>query len=179
MMTISLPNRRRQQGLCYLCFETLLLPGILQALNNALPSPLRTGALNFLFFAINFIAVILIFRDFLLQNLLHAWQHKKRCLITAAAALCVYGVLSALVSFLISLALPDFSNVNDESIRQTLNESFWLMSIGTALLVPITEECLFRGAIFRGLYDRSPVLAWVISVAALCTFSVISAPMTA
>ena len=37
------------------------------------------------------------------------------------------------------------------------------MSFATVFLVPVAEETLFRGLLFRGLYDRSPVLSWLIS----------------
>ena len=41
-----------------------------------------------------------------------------------------------------------------------------LMTIGVTVLVPVTEETLFRGLIFRTLYDRSPVCAYLASIVA-------------
>jgi membrane protease YdiL (CAAX protease family) len=38
------------------------------------------------------------------------------------------------------------------------------------ILAPITEELLFRGLIFRSLFDRSKVLAYLVS---MCLFSFI------
>ena len=63
------------------------------------------------------------------------------------------------------LFYPDFANVNDASIATMMGEHFVITAVGTVLLVPITEELLYRGVVFRGLYERSPRLAWVVSTA--------------
>ena len=39
-----------------------------------------------------------------------------------------------------------------------------LMFLGAVVLAPVTEELLFRGLIFRGLYDRSPLAAHLVSM---------------
>ena len=39
------------------------------------------------------------------------------------------------------------------------------MTLATVLFVPVAEETLFRGLLFRGLWDRSPIAAWCVSVA--------------
>ena len=48
------------------------------------------------------------------------------------------------------------------------------MFLGSVILVPITEECLFRGLVFRGVYDRSPILAWVLSIVLFSSVHIIS-----
>lgn len=165
-MNLSLSDRERQYGLLYLSFQTLLFPYILQKLNGMLPIPLRSGAVNFLFFCVNFTAVVVIFRRFLRQALLQLLKRKKRCLLTAAIAFGIYTALTAGLNLLLHHFFPNFYNVNDKSIAEALEESFAFMCIGTVFLVPLTEECLFRGAVFRGLYDRSPALAYIISTVA-------------
>ena len=172
-MNVSLSDREQRQGLCYLCFQTLLFPLLLQKLNGLLPVPLRSGAVNFLFFCVNFAATILIFRSFLKLELLEAWKKRKRCLLTAAVTSGIYAVTTAGLNLLLLHFFPDFSNVNDESIAKMLEESFSLMCIGTVFLVPLTEECLFRGALFRGLYDKNPLLAYVMSTAAFCAIHIL------
>ena len=47
-----------------------------------------------------------------------------------------------------------------------VQENFALLTIGTVVLVPITEELLFRGLIFRGIYNRSHFWAYAISAVA-------------
>jgi membrane protease YdiL (CAAX protease family) len=41
----------------------------------------------------------------------------------------------------------------------------FLMLICTVILVPPFEECMYRGLIFRNLYSRNKVLAYIISIA--------------
>ena len=62
----SCPNSQETVcGFCYLAFQLLLLPTLLTMLNAQLSAPLREAELNFVFYLINFIAVLLIFHDFL------------------------------------------------------------------------------------------------------------------
>ena len=67
---------------------------------------------------------------------------------------------------IILVIYPEFSNVNDDTISVMVQQNFPLMVIGTVVLVPITEELLFRGLIFRGIYNRSRFWAYAISAVA-------------
>ena len=49
--------------------------------------------------------------------------------------------------------------------------------------MPVAEECLFRGIVFRGIYDRSHILAWIVSAGLFALVHVIgyfgsAAPLT-
>ena len=59
---------------------------------------------------------------------------------------------------------PEFANVNDQSIAQMAEKHYALMVFFTVLLVPITEETLYRGLLFQGLQRKSRVLAYLVSV---------------
>ena len=72
---------------------------------------------------------------------------------------------SRILGKLFSSVVTDFSNINDQSIAALLRENFPVMALCTVIFVPITEECLFRGVLFRGIYDRAPWAAWVVSAA--------------
>ena len=56
-------------------------------------------------------------------------------------------------------------NVNDNAINSMVSQNMPLMFIGAVILAPVTEELLFRGLIFRGLYDRSPLAAHAVTMA--------------
>ena len=62
-------------GFCYLAFQLLLLPELLTMLNARLSAPLGEAELNFVFYLINFIAVLLIFHDFLASAATQAFRH--------------------------------------------------------------------------------------------------------
>ena len=156
-------SRETVAGFCYLAFQMLALPAILSWVNAQLSYTLTETELNFVFYLVNFIAILLIFHDFLSRALTHVFQHPilfAEAVILGAVA---YYALFWLTDTTVSLLVPGFSNHNDESIMAMLRSSRLLMLVGTVVLVPITEECLFRGVVFRGLYDRSPVLSWLIS----------------
>ncbi len=65
----------------------------------------------------------------------------------------------------LSRFFPEFANSNDNSIAAMAQSSFLLTFVGTVLLVPLAEECMFRAGVFGLLYRRNPLLAYGISAA--------------
>ena len=115
-----------------------------------------------------------IFYNFLLGNTRVAISNIWHCLKSAAVGFCIYWLLSIAVGALIQVLYPDFFNVNDDSISQLLEENGTLIRIGTVLLVPVTEELLYRGLIFRSIYRKNPVSAYVISIFLFAALHVVS-----
>ena len=165
------PNRLTKNelkyGLIYLAISLIALPNLLALL------PLRAGQMNFLFYCVNFLAVILILRRFLGQNLKIALDHPFPTLYYGMLGYLGYEALCRILAVVILMIFPAFANVNDQSVYAMLGEDPWLMTIGVVLLVPVAEECFYRGLIFRGLYDRSPVLAYILSMAAFAAIHVV------
>ena len=153
-------------GLCYLVFQMLFLPSVLFWINDQLPRALSDTELNFLFYLVNFIAILLIFHNFLERSLSQLFQHPIDALQAAVLGFVAYYVCFHATQWLIGLLRPGYTNYNDESIAALSRGNFFLMSIGTVVLVPITEECLYRGLIFRNLYRKSPWAGYLISIAA-------------
>jgi len=151
-------------GWRYLLFQAVFLPSLLTLFNSILPSPLSAAALNFLFFSINLGAAILIFHRYLGQ-FFRPDGKKLLCIFAIAAILfavcqgCSFGI-----GKLFSSVFDEFSNINDQSIAAMTKENYALMFLCTVCFVPIIEECFYRGLIFRGLYERSPLAAWLVSV---------------
>lgn len=151
-------------GLIYLFLELLALPVILSLISLALPTPLTDGQLNGIYFLINFIVMVWIFR----RHLRNAWSRfrsdvKSICL-TALKGFGWYWLGSFIVTFIILILDPDFANVNDSNIAAMASQDFWIILVCTVALVPLTEELLFRGVIFGKLYNRSPIAAYLVSV---------------
>lgn len=163
-------SRETAAGFGYLAFQMLLLPSLLSWANLKLSHPLNAAELNFVFYLVNFIAILLIFHDFLSQSLTQVFQHPILFAEAVILGTVAYYGLFWLTNQTISLLVPGFSNHNDESIMAMLSTSRLLMLVGTVVLVPITEECLFRGLIFRNLYGKSK---WFAYIASILAFSVI------
>ena len=72
-----------------------------------------------------------------------------------------------------SYLLPGFSNINDAAITELARANYTLMLIGVVFLVPLTEEMLYRGLIFRNLWQSSKVAAYLLSMAAFAAIHVL------
>ena len=157
-------------GLIYLAFELLLLPVLLNLLGSLLPVSLSAGQQNGIFFLVNFLSLVWIFRRFLAASWRYFLSSPLPVLIAAVLGFSLYWVASAVMDMLIVALYPDFSNVNDTSIMKMAESDFAIIAFGTVVLVPIAEELIFRGSLFSGLYNRSRLAAFLISTA---LFSVI------
>lgn len=168
------PSRREMlPGWIYLIAELFFLPSLLSAGNRLLPRPLSDAWLNFLFFSLNFLVILLIFHRLLRAGLTVARKDPWNFLVSSAACFVLYWLCAAALNRGILLLDPSFSNANDGSIAAMAGKHYRLMAIGTVLLVPPVEECLYRGLIFGGLYRKNRFLAYLLSILAFCAIHVL------
>ena len=153
-------------GFLYYILQLIIIPGIVMSVIMMLPRDISITIVNFVYFSVNFVVVLLIFRKFLAANfkslLAYPW-YTLRC---AAIGLLIYIAGNTLFDLVIITLVPDFANVNDAAILEMVQKHYTLMSIGTVFLVPIAEECFYRGLFFRNLYDKNPILAYLVSMVA-------------
>ncbi len=161
-MPITLTHNEKRKGLIWLAFSFGLLP-ILISLAVAFLH-LDAARWNFAYYCLDFAVVLWIFRRFLLGNVLVALDRVFHTLWYGVLGYLGYQTLGSLVSALIYSLCPDYFNANDLAVA-ALMAGNPLLIFAVAVLVPITEETLFRGLVFRGLFDRSPVLAYAVSMA--------------
>ena len=173
-LTLKLTPRQTLWGWIYLLCDLFVLPVLLSTLNGLLPRPLSGAGLNFLFFCLNFLAILLIFHGFLAKSLETVGRRFWDFLQAVVLAFVAYWVCSTLLSYGITALFPWFHNVNDAGIAEMAGKHFWLMAIGTVLLVPPVEECLYRGLIFLPLQGRSRFLAYFLSTACFCLIHVMA-----
>ena len=160
-------------GWVYFVFELLALPSILQLLNARSGNMLSTAELNFSYFLINFIAILLIFHDYLGRNLAQVRLHPAYFCQAVILGLVAYWACNQAMGYLIGLIDGRFVNANDEAISGMTSSNFFLMAVGTVVLVPPVEECIFRGLIFRELYGKSPWAAYLVSIAAFAAIHIL------
>ena len=158
------PNHRETtNGLIYLALQFLVLPGLLTFLNGTLDAPLSSAELNFTFYLLNFIAMLVIFHDFLGRSATEAFRHPILLLQAVILGLVAYFACTQALTWTIGQLLPSYSNYNDEAIAAMSQGNFFLMTVGTVILVPPYEECMFRGLIFRSLQGKNRLLAYLVS----------------
>ena len=168
------PNQRETRwGLVYLAVSLVVLPALLQAGNRLLAAPLSDARLNFIYYCINFAAVVWIFRRFLGSQLRAALRIPFPTLWYAALGYLGSRALGEILTYLIFRVFPSFVNVNDRSIAQLLNQDFRLMAAATIVLVPIAEETLYRGLVFRCLYGKSPIASYLVSMGVFAAIHVV------
>ena len=159
-----IPNQKQASwGWRYLAFEVVFLGYFLSIAIRFFNIPWGNAELNLVYFFLNFVAAMVIFRHFLVSTVKLIPQRIGAILITAVAGFFAYQVLSTLVSMGIIFIEPDFFNVNNENLSSISQKYYWPTAIATVVLVPITEELLHRGAIFGGLYRKNRIAAYAVS----------------
>lgn len=163
-LPVSLNRTEFQRGLGLLLFVQLILPELLILLASVFHIGLTTAEFNFLYFVINYISCVILFRKFLWAELEVALSKSFRIILSVAYCYAIYYVLSTALSYLIYWIAPGFVNLNDSNIGSMSQNQFALIAVGTVILVPTAEELLFRGVLFNGLYQKYPVWAWIVSI---------------
>ena len=159
-----LTSQETISGFVYLAFQFLLLPGFLHWCNGQLSNPLNSAELNFVFYLLNFMAMLLIFHDFLGRSARQVTQHPAYFCQAVILGFVAYYACFYAIDYLVSLLVPSFSNYNDDAIAAMSRGNSFLMLIGTVILVPPFEECIYRGLIFRNLYGKSRWAAYIVSI---------------
>ena len=167
-ITVSLSKAELLWGWVYLAFEFLILPTALYWVVLRLFPGISDAEFNFLYYFVNFLGTLLIFHRFLSRNLGIAKEKPLRTGLYVLLGLVIYWGSSLVMMELTYRIMPDFFNVNDSNLAAISQDGFLLMAIGTVLLVPVAEECLFRGLLFRGLYGKSKFSAYLISALCFC-----------
>ena len=171
-LSVSLTDKERLWGYLYLAAEFLVLPTALYWLTDRLFPGTSDAAVNFLYYIINFLIICIIFRAFLKRNLGIAKSNLPRTILYILLGLAAYWASNLLMAELTYLLMPDFINVNDLGIAAVSRDGYFLMALGTVLVVPTAEECMFRGLLFRGIYGKSRVAAYLISALCFCLIHV-------
>ena len=160
-------------GWLYMAFSLIALPSLMQILNSQLAAPMDTAALNFAFYCVNFLAVCIIFRRFLRDSLVAMWRDLWNFIQAVILGYVAYWAATRVMQFAMTHLLPNFQNINDASITAMAQSNYTLMAIGVVVLVPLTEEVLYRGLIFRNLYRHSQVAAYLVSMVAFAAIHVL------
>ncbi|MBE6926366.1 MAG: CPBP family intramembrane metalloprotease [Ruminococcaceae bacterium] len=163
-LPVTMSKTETARGIGLLLFQRIFLPSLLVSVFTLLSITPSEAEINALYFFINFLAAIVIFRNFLWAELDVALRNPSRVISSAAIGYGIYYVLSFALSYLIQWLDPEFYNLNDAHIGAMSESQFALMAVGTVLFVPLAEELLFRGVLFNKIYEKRPVLGWITSI---------------
>lgn len=167
-ITVSFHRSELLWGWLYMAAEFLILPSVLYWISDRLFPGISDSEVNFLFYFVNFLATLLIFRKFLSRNWGTAKNNLLHMGLYVLLGLFLYWASSLVMAEVTYYLMPDFVNINDMSIAAMRQGGFLLTAIGTVILVPVAEECLFRGLLFRGMYSQSRWAAYAVSSLCFC-----------
>jgi membrane protease YdiL (CAAX protease family) len=163
------PNQRQQRwGMYCVLFVFFLLTPILNKVGEVFSLPFWVLDCMASVFSAGILAGIM--GSFLWLNLKCAAQKPVQIGVFALVGTAALWLFQTVFS----LIFPQHLNLNDLSVMVNLAQSGFWGILTTALLTPIFEELLLRGLLFRGLYDRSPIAAWVICCALFPVLHILS-----
>jgi membrane protease YdiL (CAAX protease family) len=160
-MPIALTPEEKRNGCAYLAISLFLLPGLISLAGDLMH--LDAAATNLIYYIFNLAFVLWIFRKFLLGNVLVALDRIFPVIWYGILGYLGYQTLGELVSVLIRFLSPGFVNYNDASVGLMVRQSP-MLALSIIIFVPIAEETLYRGLIFRGLFGRKPAFAYLASI---------------
>lgn len=172
LLYISMNSTEKVLGWLYMAFSLLALPTVLSWLNGNLAAPMNEGTWHFVLYLTNFVFIICIFHRFLRDSLISAWRDIWNFIQAVILGYVAYLAASKAMNFLMSHLLPGFFNLNDAAISAMAKTNYTLMVISVVFLVPPVEEVLYRGLIFRSLWQKSKVAAYLLSMAAFAAIHI-------
>ena len=170
---VSMSHNEKLLGWLYMAVSLLCLPTALEWVNSQLAQPLDGATLNFVYYLTNFLFMAGIFCRFLRASLVAAWRDIWNFIQAVILGYVAFWAAKKGMEFLMSYLMPGFSSLNDASISAMARSSYTLMLIGVVFLVPPVEEMLYRGLIFRSLWQSSKVGAYLVSMAAFAAIHVL------
>jgi len=173
-LTVSTTKQEQYLGWFYLVFQMLILPDLILLIAALMGFELTGTIMNVIYFTINFLSTVIIFRRFLWRSAKRSWKEPLRLIKSVGVGFVLYWFFNFLVVNLAMFVSPQYQNVNDATIGAMAQGAFTAIAICTILLAPVYEELLFRGLMFQGLFHRSKLLAYGVSSAVFSLIHLVS-----
>ena len=123
---------------------------------------------NLIFGCLNLLILLPIFSRYLADQLRRLTGRGWRLFGDLLMGYLFYFGLSYLVSLVMSALVVsaglDYFNLNEEAVEAAVRMTPWMMILVACVLAPLAEELLCRGLIFCGLYRRSRLWAYGLSM---------------
>ena len=159
----SMSRNEKILGCIWLVLQ-LGLPWVMNWLNGLLSTPLNSGVLTFAIYSIHFLVVISIFHSFLRNSLAAAWHGLWNLVQAAVLGFVAHWACSRLLDWLLGLIIPGYTPILDTSLSQLAASNVYLRIVGVVILAPVIEETLYRGLVYRNLWRKSRVAAYIVSM---------------
>ncbi len=143
-------------GWCYLPFYLVLLSAGIQYLAALLHVSLTALTINIVYFSINLLFVLLVFRNFLLQRFFGSgfWNFVQALIL----GFVLYYAGTWAIQALEQLLAGQFTIYNNETVNDLIFENRYVMLAVSVIFAPVIEETLVRGVVFGTIRPASRVL---------------------
>ena len=168
---LSLSEQEQLLGWAYLGLELLVLPTAITLLGVQFGG-FSDSVTNFIYYLTNGVCCGLIFRKALRDSLINAGARMGTMLGSVIGGFLLLLGANQLMSALSEALIPGFVNTNNAFVAGMVRENPVLMTVGTVVLAPLAEECLFRGLLFAGFRKKNRTGAYVLSVLGFCAVHV-------
>ena len=172
-LPVTLNRGETWLGWIYWAVQLLVLPTVIDAVLPLLGLDLSVIQFNFIFFALNFLFLTVIFHRFLGEHTKLALKQPFRVLRYAFGGYVFFWISTTVIGIVTAHFVSSFSNVNDVAIMQMAASDYTLTAIGTVLLAPVAEELMYRGLLFGSLHHRSPAGAFILSTIVFAAIHVV------
>ena len=148
-------------GWLYLPFYLLILNLLLQLANEKFSLGMTALTMNIVYFAVNLLAVLLIFHGFLRQSFFGGsfWNFVQALILGFA----LYYAGTWAVQALEHLLAGQVTIYNNETVNDLIFENRYVMLAVSVVFAPVIEETLVRGVVFGTIRPASRVLAYIVS----------------
>ncbi len=154
---MKLTKQELTAAIGYALFQKLFLPGLI--LGSCAAMGIASNAVaNLIYYTVNCLCWGWIFRRILLESL----QNSDKVLPAVLVGIPAYYACSIVVNCVIVIVEPTFSNVNDANVTSMLRE-LPALAIAVSVLVPVAEECFYRGLLFVPFLHKRTWLGYVLS----------------
>ena len=166
ILYISMNRREKMLGWPWLICCALVMPALFYLWSSPLSFCLEA--------AIGCTGAVLIFHSFLRASVRVPHTTPAQILLKALLGLIISFVTTIVMNDLFFFYMPQFFsytdygpmyyNVNEAAFVAIARECFPLTALAFVVLMPVTEELLFRGLLFGSLFRWNRMLAYVVSV---------------
>lgn len=163
LLYASMNRNEKILGCIWLVIQ-IFLPYLMGLLNGLLSDPMNSGTLTFVTYLVNFVVIACIFHSFLRASLVAAWRDIWNFVQALVLGFVAHWACTKLLDWLISFLIPGYSPITDASIADLAASNFYLRIIGIVILAPVIEETLYRGLVYRNLWRKNKVAAYIVSM---------------
>ena len=163
---IKLKTREKIFGCIFLPVHIFLLPIVLGLMGDWLYAKGIISSfyqLNTVWYIISFIAVFLIFHDYLKSSFEYLLSNKGAAVKAVLLGFILKYVLDLFIYILLGASLGQTSVAYEEEAVQFTREMLNITIACCVLLQPLAEETLFRGLVFSWIGEKRRTLSYILS----------------